>query len=86
MRWREISSLPDYQGIPFSTLNGYANGRPIRDERHRIKLGLEPDPRCVNCPSYEEFRQRTLAKPTRWDQYPVSVLKLALEYREEMER
>jgi hypothetical protein len=84
MRWREIARLPDYIGINHATLNAIAHGRVVKDEWIRIRLGMEPDPRCVDCPAYDQYRERVMSKPARWDQYPVNILRLAIEYREEM--
>lgn len=47
LSWREIASLPQYEGIPPGTLCAIAKGRDPKNPEYRRKLGL---PRiCPNC-------------------------------------
>lgn len=84
MTWREIATLPDYNGISYATLNGIANGRVVKDEWIRLRLGMEPDPAYLHWSKFEEFRKHATWKPKRWDQHTKKQIRLAFKYREEI--
>lgn len=87
--WRSIAELPQYQGIPFGSLNNYANGRPIKSRKHRLILGLEitePVPVCpIHHTAHFKVHRRAYARRPvlRWRDLPPALLLWALEHREE---
>ena len=48
LSWREIGSLPEFEGVHFSTLNAIYHGREPKSPTIRAKLGL---------PAFDTIRQ-----------------------------
>jgi hypothetical protein len=87
MKWREIEQLPDFYGIPLGTLERIASGRDPKDPTVRRQLGL-PDlsPTCNQCFRVKEtaINRVKRSRPKRIQDYPLEMLRVALEHREEI--
>jgi hypothetical protein len=87
MTWREIALLPGLYGIPFGSLERYAKGREVKHPVHREQLGMEPmSANCGQCfrVTEDSVRKMRRSRPKRIQDYPLEMLRVALEHREEI--
>lgn len=84
MKWKEISAMLDFRGIPEGTLSAILHGREPKDPITRAKLNLAPYESCGQCWRFNRFLKEAIRKPARWDDVPLSTLRVALKHREEI--
>jgi hypothetical protein len=85
--WKAISQLPDFYGIPRGTLERISKGREPKDPSVRKQLGLPNlSPTCGQCwrLTAQSIERVKRSKPKRIQDYPITMLRAALEMREEV--
>lgn len=83
LTWREIANLPDFYGVKFANLNKIYRERKISNPVLRERWGLPRHETCGMCHVFNKYIHKAARKRSRWSNYPIRVLRQAIESREE---